>query len=264
MHDREHEARSGRRGDEPDATASAPTRARARARPARAAGATTSRAARGRRRRRPCPGAKQIIATCAAAVDARRPRAPEERPARLERDDNRERREDRRQVGDDALGILARDLRDQRDEAVPERERVPGVQAAVGELGDRVERQLVELEQLPRTRRGGRARRPAPTARRPRARARRPRPRRAPTPRAGPSRRRASRAGAAEPRRGDRDDTSSASVRVSVEPSANVTASAPNTTTSDQARVADDAAHAERAREQPAGSEHDARSRTRA
>ncbi len=53
---------------------------------------------------------------------------------------------------DDPLRILARDLRDQRDEAVPERKRVAGVQAAVGELGDPLERQVVELEQLPRTR----------------------------------------------------------------------------------------------------------------
>ena len=52
-------------------------------------------------------------------------------------------------MDDDALGILARELRDQRDEAVPERERVPGMQAAVGELRDPVERELVEVEQLP-------------------------------------------------------------------------------------------------------------------
>ena len=100
----------------------------------------------------PIPGAKAIIATCAAAGHAGRPRPPEERPAGLEGDENRERREDRREVRDDPLRILARDLRDQRDEAVPERERVAGVQAAVGELGDPLERQVVELEQLPRTR----------------------------------------------------------------------------------------------------------------
>ena len=58
----------------------------------------------------PIPGAKAIIATCAAAVDARRPRPPEERPARLEGDEHGERREDRREVGDDALGILAATL----------------------------------------------------------------------------------------------------------------------------------------------------------
>ncbi len=49
---------------------------------------------------------------------------------------------------DDALGILARDLRDQRDEAVPERKRVAGMEAPVRELGDALERERIELEEL--------------------------------------------------------------------------------------------------------------------
>ena len=54
-------------------------------------------------------------------------------------------------MGDDALGILARDLRDEPDEAMPEREGVARMQAAVRELGDPLERQVVELEELPHT-----------------------------------------------------------------------------------------------------------------
>ena len=52
-------------------------------------------------------------------------------------------------MGDDPLGVLVRDLRDQREEPVPERERVAGMEAAVRELRDPVERQRVELEELP-------------------------------------------------------------------------------------------------------------------
>ena len=81
-----------------------------------------------------------------------RPRAPEERPARLERHDDGERRKDRREVHDNLLGVFACDLRDERDEPVPERERIPGVEAAVRELGDALERERVELEELPHAR----------------------------------------------------------------------------------------------------------------
>ena len=51
-------------------------------------------------------------------------------------------------MDDDLLGIGARDLRDEREEPVPERERVAGVEAAVRELRDAVEREVVELEEL--------------------------------------------------------------------------------------------------------------------
>ncbi len=53
---------------------------------------------------------------------------------------------------DDLLGVLVRHLRDEREKAVPERERIAGVQAPVGELRHAVERQAVEVEELPRTR----------------------------------------------------------------------------------------------------------------
>ena len=151
MHDREHEPRSRGRRDEPErrqAHGLERQRERGRheelARRRRGQGEEDVRASHPRRERdhRHLSGRSH---TC-------RPRPPEERPAGLEGDENRERREDRRQVRDHPLRILARDLRDQREEAVPEREGVAGVQAAVGELGDPVERQVVELEQLPRTR----------------------------------------------------------------------------------------------------------------
>ncbi len=84
-----------------------------------------------------------------AGRDARRPGPAEERPAGLERDHDGERRQDRREVDDDALGILARDLRNQRDEAVPEREGVAGMETAVCELRHAVEREGIEAQKLP-------------------------------------------------------------------------------------------------------------------
>ena len=237
MHDCEHESRGCRRGEEPERRQphglerererrrheQLPRRRRGErekdVRPAHARREGDHRHLRGRRH-------------------AGGPRPPEERPAGLERDENGERREDRRQVGDDALGILAGDLRDQPDEAVPERERVAGVQAAVGELGDPLERQVVELEQLPHTGEveqtvslHGRSGDPeehaddGPPEERPRARGI--------SCASGQRRNRRSTLSARATR------TSSASARVSVEPSANVSASAPNTTTRDQARLAD-------------------------
>ena len=151
VHDREHEARSGRRRDEPE-----------RRRPH---GLERQRE-RGRHEELPRRGRGQREEDVGAAHPrgerdhrhlrrrghARSPGPPEERPAGLEGDEHRERREDRRKVRDDPLRILARELRDERDEAVPERERVPGMQAAVGELRDTLEREVVELEQLPRPR----------------------------------------------------------------------------------------------------------------
>lgn len=74
----------------------------------------------------------------------------EECPACLERDHDCERRQDRREVDDDALGILARDLRNQRDEAMPEREGVAGMETAVCELRHTVEREGIETQKLPR------------------------------------------------------------------------------------------------------------------
>ena len=51
-------------------------------------------------------------------------------------------------MDDHVDGVGAGDLRDERQEAVPERERVPGMEAAVGELVRGVEREVVEGEEL--------------------------------------------------------------------------------------------------------------------
>jgi hypothetical protein len=52
-------------------------------------------------------------------------------------------------VHDHALRVLSGELGDQRDEAMPEGERVPGMEAPVRELGHAVEREVVQVEQLP-------------------------------------------------------------------------------------------------------------------
>jgi hypothetical protein len=78
------------------------------------------------------------------------PGAAEQCPSRLVGNDDRERSEDRREVKDDQLGVRSRDPGDQREKAVPERERVSRVEAGVGKLADSLERELVELEKLSR------------------------------------------------------------------------------------------------------------------
>src|SRR6185436_14052438 len=84
-----------------------------------------------------------------AGRDARRPGPAEERPTRFECHYDGERSQDRRKMDDDALGVLARDLRNQRDEAMPEREGVAGMETAVRELRHAVEREGVEAQELP-------------------------------------------------------------------------------------------------------------------
>ncbi len=98
----------------------------------------------------PWPGEKQTSPALAAATAPAAQVLPEERPAGLVGDDEGEHREDRRQVDDDLLRIGARDLRDECEKPVPERERVPGVQAPVRELRDTVEGEVVELQELAR------------------------------------------------------------------------------------------------------------------
>ncbi len=51
-------------------------------------------------------------------------------------------------MDDDLLQVHPPDLGHERQEAVPERKGVAGMEASVDELGDTVERQVVELEQL--------------------------------------------------------------------------------------------------------------------
>ena len=81
-----------------------------------------------------------------------RPGGAEERDARLPGEDAGERREQRRLVPDDRAGIDLRDPRDEREEAVPQRKGVAGVQAAVLELVDRAQVQVAERDELPHPR----------------------------------------------------------------------------------------------------------------
>ncbi len=80
------------------------------------------------------------------------PARAEDRDARFVDDEERERREHGRFVHDDLGRVDARQLRDQREERVPERERVAGVQPAVHELAHAFERELVERQELPHAR----------------------------------------------------------------------------------------------------------------
>ncbi len=78
----------------------------------------------------------------------RRAHAPEERVAGLVGDQKRERCEHGGLVQDDLRRIEEGDACDEREKAVPEREGVARMQAAVGELIDRLERERVERLQL--------------------------------------------------------------------------------------------------------------------
>ncbi len=73
---------------------------------------------------------------------------PEERPACLVRDQQRHRRQHRRLVQHDLGGIEEADPRDEGEEAVPERERVAGMEPPVRELVDGPERERAERIQL--------------------------------------------------------------------------------------------------------------------
>ena len=78
----------------------------------------------------------------------RRADSLEERVAGLVGDEERERRQHGRLVQDDLGRVEEGDARDEREKAVPEREGVAGMQAAVGELVHGVERERVERLQL--------------------------------------------------------------------------------------------------------------------
>ena len=96
----------------------------------------------------PCAGAIATSATPAAADVAAGNHAPEQCPTRLVGDHCGKRREHGRAVQHDVDRVGARDLRDQREEAVPQRERVAGMEPAVRELVERVQREVVEREEL--------------------------------------------------------------------------------------------------------------------
>ena len=184
------------------------------------------------------PGREADHRDLGAGRRARRPRAPEECPARLERDDDRERREDGRQVRDDAFGVRAQPSRSTRGTRARAgtRSRDAGFRPRTPRPGRATGRPAGGASGRARD---GRARRPGPSVQRSRSRVRPPRPRRTPTsargtlstcrhPRSTPTHSAAS-----------ATITSTTNVSVSVEPSANVSASAPNTTTSDHASVAE-------------------------
>ena len=130
----------------------------------------------------PMPGAKQIIATCAPAVTpAAHVRRKSAQPASNATTTASGARIDGRWVTTRS-GSSPRDLRDQRDEAVPEREGVArdaGCRPRTPRRGRARARRAREASVRGR---GGTVRRPGPTARRSRAAGRRPRPRRTPTP----------------------------------------------------------------------------------
>src|SRR5699024_8591351 len=77
------------------------------------------------------------------------PGGAEECHPRLVHDCERDRRNGTRLVAHDVGRIDSGELRDQREEGMPEREGVAGVQAAVAELVDRSDVQVAELDELP-------------------------------------------------------------------------------------------------------------------
>ena len=113
----------------------------------------------GGRRRQPQSGVRAAVTRCerrhgdrAADHRHRRADAPEERPARLVGDEQRHRRKHGGLVEDDVRRVEEADPGDEREEAVPERERVAGVETTVGELIDGVERERAERIELPHAR----------------------------------------------------------------------------------------------------------------
>ena len=75
-----------------------------------------------------------------AGDGACRPGCAEQRPAGLVRDDHRDDCEHRREVEDNLLRVGSRHPSDQREEAVPEREGVAGMQARVRKLAHCLQR----------------------------------------------------------------------------------------------------------------------------
>ncbi len=118
---------------------------------------------RGRDEQLPARGGRQLEHAVRAAAargqrDRRRggrrhgrpqpPRAEERRP-RLVGDEQRQGREPARLVEHDRGRVDAREPRDRGEERVPDRERVAGVEPAVGELPEPGQRERVELGELP-------------------------------------------------------------------------------------------------------------------
>src|SRR5439155_19533096 len=103
----------------------------------------------------PEPGQRAAVAGCEAGDPDQggedgppHPGRAEEDAPRLERDEEEHRAEQARLVPDDGRRIDAGETCDQGEEAVPERERVTGVQATVPELVDGAERERAEVVEL--------------------------------------------------------------------------------------------------------------------
>ena len=77
------------------------------------------------------------------------PRRVEEGSTGLEGEQERERHEDRGLVEEHVGRVDPGEPADEREEPVPERERIPRMRSTVGELGDGVQREVVELRELP-------------------------------------------------------------------------------------------------------------------
>src|SRR5262249_8894043 len=107
-----------------------------------------SRRERERRPRTAVPGRKDEQPEPAEEHRASTAGGSEHRDTCLPGDDTRDRREDRRLVADHDSRIEPGHLRHERVEAVPERERVARVKAAVLELVDRSQVKIAEVEQL--------------------------------------------------------------------------------------------------------------------
>ena len=129
---------------EPDAG----RRTRRRRRSERAAGGRRTRGVRETRATRSRSGRNATSARVATTVTLRRC-ASRRRPRRRERHDEGERDEQRRQVQHDGCCVDPGELGDEGENAVPERERVAGMQAPVAKLVDDAERrQLRRLGEL--------------------------------------------------------------------------------------------------------------------
>ena len=155
--ERERPGRDRRASRARPATARRRKRRRARSRPARAAAGSPSRAAPA-----PCTSrrSRRRARTSRPSGEHRQP-APgraEDLLARLPRDEERDRHEHARLVLNDRRRVDPGEPGDEREEAVPERERVPGVQPAVTELVDACAARAPRGRRASERGRGGRGR----------------------------------------------------------------------------------------------------------
>ena len=120
-------------------------------------GGLPSRAARATGTHRLLPGASAISATCAATTATAAPRALKTAQPAWYAIAERHRARTAALVAHDKLRVDAGERADDREEAVPEREGIPRMEAAVAELAHRVERERVEPPRACARGPGGRA-----------------------------------------------------------------------------------------------------------